>query len=326
MPKQEIEELVLHNTRNENDEWVGEQFHKGCWIYMQPAAIGPHRVRRRGVLDQHWKGRLLGFKTKKVEGMVAIVQHVYCLSDIHLCSEGERRASLQIVRSKVTLFIFLKIYVHLLILPFFHVDIFPSTLIEEQPLRSLSGTFLALHATIGKVVLDGRTPSDLAQGRIFFYSHTYIIPRHDGGYGKLEPIPSPSLQSSEWPKPDVWSVMALKHKIVSDIHASLKFGKASRSVGLSWCCPIHVFVHMFCTFPFTQAPTMFVCKEVDHEALDFLLGDKWDSVEGMHDGDIYRCNIAHSRISLRYLKLRTTLYIRFHYERWMKKRSKWIPL
>ena len=91
MPKQEIEELVLHNTRNENDEWVGEQFHKGCWIYMQPAVIGPHRVRRRGVLDQDWKGRLLGFKTKKVEGMVAIVQHVYCLSDIHLCSEGERR-------------------------------------------------------------------------------------------------------------------------------------------------------------------------------------------------------------------------------------------
>ena len=91
MPKEEVEELVLHNTRNENDEWVGERYHKGCWIFMQPAAIGPHRVRRRGVLDQHWKGRLLGFKRNKVEGMVAIVQHVYSHSDIHLHSQGDRK-------------------------------------------------------------------------------------------------------------------------------------------------------------------------------------------------------------------------------------------
>ena len=48
---------------------------------------------------------------------------------------------------------------------------------------------------------------------------------------------------------------------------------------------------------------MFVCKEVAHEALDSLLGDKWDIVEGLHDGDIYGCNVALSRISMRYLKL-----------------------
>ena len=175
-------------------------------------------------------------------------------------------------------------------------------------------------------MLHGKTPSDLVQGRFFLYSHTYIIPRHDGGYGKLEPIPSPSLQSSEWPEPDVWSLMALKHKIVLDIQSSLKYGKASRSVGLSWCCPIHVFVHMFRTMPFTQSPTMFVCKEIVFEALDSLLGEKWNIVEGVHDGDFYRCKVAQSGISLRYLKLRNTLYIRFHYERWMKKGSKWIPL
>ena len=120
--------------------------------------------------------------------------------------------------------------------------------------------------------------------------------------------------------------MALKQKIVSDIHVSLKFGKASRSVGLSWCCPIHVFVHIFHTLPFTEAPTMFVCKEILHEPLDILLGKKWDIVEGLHDGDIYRCKVAQSGISMRYLKLQTTLYICFYYERWMQKGSKWIPL
>ena len=104
-------------------------------------------------------------------------------------------------------------------------------------LSSLSGTFLALHATIENVVLVGTTPLDLAQNRIFFYSHNYIIPKHNGGYGRLEPIIAPSLQSSEWPEPDVWSVMALKQKIVSDIHVSLKFGKASRSkLVLSYSC------------------------------------------------------------------------------------------
>ena len=53
MPREEVEELLLHNKRNENDECVGERFRKGSWIFMQPAAIGPHRVCRRGVLDQH---------------------------------------------------------------------------------------------------------------------------------------------------------------------------------------------------------------------------------------------------------------------------------
>ena len=73
------------------------------------------------------------------------------------------------------------------------IDIFPSSLIEEQPLRCLLGTFLTLHATIENIVLAGTTPLDLAQRRIFFYSHNYIVPKHNGGYGKLEPIIAPSL-------------------------------------------------------------------------------------------------------------------------------------
>lgn len=57
---------------------------------MHPAAIGPHRVRKRDVLDNHWKGRLLGFKEKKAVGIVAVVQHVYSLSDIYLPSQNRR--------------------------------------------------------------------------------------------------------------------------------------------------------------------------------------------------------------------------------------------
>ena len=91
-PKQEIEELVLHNTRNDGGEWVPQMFRKGSWIFMQPSAIGPHRVPQRGTLEHHWKGRLLGFKKNKDNGMVAIVQHVFSIPNMRLRQENRWKA------------------------------------------------------------------------------------------------------------------------------------------------------------------------------------------------------------------------------------------
>lgn len=176
------------------------------------------------------------------------------------------------------------------------------------------------------MMLPGVQPSTLMQSRIFFYSHTYEVPTSEHGYGKISAIDMPSLLSVEWPQPDVWSILSIKEKMVSDILSSLKFGKASRSVGLSWCCPVHVFVHLFKALPFNVTPTMFICKNVSYEALQSLLGENWGYLEGMHQGDRYRCKVGASGIGIRYLKVRTTLYIRFHYERWMCKIGKWIPL
>ena len=206
------------------------------------------------------------------------------------------------------------------------VDIFPSNIIEEQPLASLSGTFRALHADIGVHFFSQTPTSKLLQDRIFFFSHSYQVPKTSEGYGKLEAIETPSFHSLEWPVPDDWSLLSFKQNMVSNIQASLKFAKASRSVGLSWYCPIHVFVHLFRTLPIKPKPTMFLCKDVTYEILDTLLGEGWGVVEGVHDGDTYRCNVGKSGISLRYLKNRATLYIRYFYERWMYKRGNWVPL
>ena len=118
-------------------------------------------------------------------------------------------------------------------------------MIEEQLVKCLSGKFMAFHEAIGNSIFSQQRAFDLAQGKILFFSHTYVIPMQDGAYGKLQSIETPSLNSVEWPKPDDWSTIAIKQKIVADIRASLKFGKASSSVGLSWCCPIHVFVYIF---------------------------------------------------------------------------------
>ena len=185
---------------------------------------------------------------------------------------------------------------------------------------------MAVHAHIGDCMFATIPSNKLIEQRIFFISHKYLVPKSSDAYGRVEAIPTPSLQSPEWPTPDQWALACLKRKILQDFQASLKFGKAARSVGLSWHCPIHLFVHAFCTLPLVETPTMIICKAVGVEAMDTILGAHWGYVEGMHDGDHYKCIVSPAQLCLRYLKVRCTLYARFTYERWMRKRGKWIPL
>ncbi len=142
----------------------------------------------------------------------------------------------------------------------FYVDVFPSSLVEEQLLSCLSGTFTAMHASLGDMLFPNTTASNLTRQRVLFYTHKYIVPTNEQGYRQLQPLEAATLHSIEWPKPDAFTVMFLKAKIVADVRASLKFGKASRSVGLGWFCPAHVFASIFRCLPFHYTNTMFVCK------------------------------------------------------------------
>ena len=63
-PKPIIQSMVLHNSNNEEQQWVPQVFQEGAWVYMQPSAIDPHRVCERANVDLHWKGRLLDFKSR----------------------------------------------------------------------------------------------------------------------------------------------------------------------------------------------------------------------------------------------------------------------
>ena len=129
-----------------------------------------------------------------------------------------------LVVNKIELFTFHRLFC-------FYVDVFPS-LVEEQPLSCLSGTFMAMHASLGNMLFPNTSASNLARQRVFFYTHKYIVPTNEQGYGELQPLEAITLHSMEWPKPDAFTVMSLKAKIVADVRASLKFGKASGSVGL----------------------------------------------------------------------------------------------
>ena len=186
--------------------------------------------------------------------------------------------------------------------------------------------FTAVHADIGVSVYPHLSPAALVQMRVFFYSHSYVVPTSVDGFGKLEPIPHHSLLSLEWPQPDLWSIASLKQKMVLDIHNSLKYTRASRSVGLSWCFPSHCFAYIFKELPFVETCTMFVCKDVHYKMLGCLLDETWGIVEGMHNADRYRCQVGEYGIGMRYLKSRMTLYMRFHYDRWMCKLGVWVPL
>lgn len=160
----------------------------------------------------------------------------------------------------------------------------------------------------------------------FFYTHKYIVPTNEQGYGKLQSLEAATLRSIEWPKPDAFTIISLKAKIVTDVRASLKFGKASRSVGLGWCCPAHVFANIFGSLPFHHTNTMYVCKDLHYDMLEAILGEKWGYLEGLHNGDRFRCQVGSFGIAIRFIKARSTLYVRFFYERWMCKLGEWIPL
>ena len=82
--RDEIEEILLHNRRDADSAWVGETFRKGDWIFLQPFAIGLHRVQQRGVMEHHWKCHLQQLEKLSNGDLVAIMKHVYTPQDIHL--------------------------------------------------------------------------------------------------------------------------------------------------------------------------------------------------------------------------------------------------
>ena len=195
-------------------------------------------------------------------------------------------------------------------------------MVEEHPLCSLIGKFYGMHAHIGNLLFHDVVPSILSKEGILFYSHNYVVPKQDGGFGCLEEIPLPLLSSQEWPTPDAWTVISLKTKMDNDILASLKY----RVVRLHWACPIHVFAQMFNGMNCKETPAMFACKSANAQELVDLFGDGWDMVEGVLKDENFKCNVVISSVSFKFLKARSTLSICFRYERWHWKRNTWVPL
>lgn len=133
---------------------------------------------------------------------------------------------------------------------------------------------------------------------MFFYVHSYVVPKKDGDFGRIEEIHTPLLSSHEWPTPDPWILFSLTTKMFNDVLALLKYNRASRLVHLHWTFPIHEFAYIFCDLTCNETYTMYTCKGVSGEELLNLFGEGWwDVIEGMFKEEPYKCNVVPSTVS-----------------------------
>jgi len=71
--RQEINAMVLYDSRNVEGARIGQHLQKGDWVNMQPSTIRVHQAKCQDAVEKHLKGRIVGFKTSKEEQLVAIV-------------------------------------------------------------------------------------------------------------------------------------------------------------------------------------------------------------------------------------------------------------
>ena len=207
---------------------------------------------------------------------------------------------------------------------FVAIDIFPSDFVEWEPLEALTGTFQAMHIEFGKLVYAGVSASELLDRQIFFYGETYIVPTSRSGWGKVEPIPTPSFVSPEWQIPDKVSVEFTSRRVAFDIQNAMKCTYGSHRATLAMFLPLNMFVHLFHACEVHRTPTMWIAK--GESALSQFLPSTWNSKVVQHNGDTIRCCVVEESIVVRYHIGKQQLSISFAYRRWKQNASQWEPL
>jgi hypothetical protein len=174
----------------------------------------------------------------------------------------------------------------------FVLAIYPSSFEEWQSVECLSGMFLAYHTEIGTILYGGKLQSTLANEGIFFYESSYVLPVGKNKYGKLQPIPPPSLNSVEWPHPSLDVAASYKLKFVTDIQGAMKPSTGAKGVHLSWLFPHSCFAYIFGSWAgLKRTKFTYTCKELDQSWLDSCLGQGWD-VKTTHVKETIQCIVT----------------------------------
>lgn len=171
----------------------------------------------------------------------------------------------------------------------------------------------------------GETGSALVSKGVFFYENTYVVPS-GRGWGKLEPLDVPSISSPHWPIPDNITLESFRRRLYMDVHTSLKCTYGSHRASLGWFMPLHVFAHIFSSIGAHKTPTMWVCKDAVHMALDKFLHAGWNTKEVHHQGDNIRCSVIMDKIVARYHIGKQNFTMVYPYRRWKRTRNEWEPL
>lgn len=152
----------------------------------------------------------------------------------------------------------------------------------------------------------GRT---LAERGVFFYDYFYKVPRAETNFGRLKPLPLPSINSPEWPIPTAETSECFRVKLYSEIQKCLRPSVASRQVRISVFMPLHIFVDFFHDEEVRKTMSMFLCKS--ETCLDFL-DQNWDN--SLTNGIF--CKVEKKSIVCKSMIATQNFIISFYYMRW----------
>jgi len=99
-------------------------------------------------------------------------------------------------------------------------DLYPSNFEDWIEPRSVTNVLYVVHAEIGEAQKGSDTYKELLQIGVYFYSAKFIPSRDPGGYGTLEEIPLPLLDTPEWPLPDMCTTESFRTEFRRDLSLS----------------------------------------------------------------------------------------------------------
>lgn len=176
------------------------------------------------------------------------------------------------------------------------------------------------------MLYSGIPATVLLEREIFFYNATYVVPTTTRkGNGQLEPIPTPTFSSLEWPIPDRASVAFFIQRLELDIQNAMKCTYGSHRATIASFMPLHLFVYLFRGAGVVhRTPTMWIAK--GESDLSQFLPRTWSCKIVQHNGDLVRCCVVEEKVVARYRISKQQLSIAFPYRHWKRTGGEWDAL
>lgn len=193
--------------------------------------------------------------------------------------------------------------------------------------KCIEGVISVTHAEVGELMRGNRLHKELLHDGIFFYNALYVTQTPGTQFGRVEPIPLPSFNSTDWPLPDMSTTEAFRARLRLDFQNAMRPTTGSSQTHLSWFMPICVFIDLFAAaHTFQRTPTMWIFKEVSDQLCQSLMDGGWDS-KVTFGADVIKCMVAKPSLIFRFHIARSTLYARFVYNRQRRvSLSEWVDL
>lgn len=191
-------------------------------------------------------------------------------------------------------------------------DLYPSNIIEWQPVECVLNILDIYHGCIGEELYKGRSKGSLAENGIFFFDHYYVPPKKKGDFGTLTKLALPDFKSGEWPLPSASTSESFRCKLFNEVQKCLKPNIASKQSRICLFMPITVFIDFFANAEVRISRTMFSVKVLDSESVLEFVDNGWNTktVNGI------TCSVQENSIACKYMIHSQNFIMTFYYRRW----------